>query len=87
MTERRDATTTHDHPACKTERHRHEKAYVESTVSNSTEGCARHYDERIVSEDSYDTISDEQQLSFRKEELKRYIVMSELLSAPRCKKR
>lgn len=76
------AVVNHDHPACATGKHRHEKVYVSGSAGGEiTEGCKEHYYERIVAE----TVMDEMTASA--DNLKKYVIASEILSAPRCKRR
>lgn len=82
---RKNNKITHDHPACQGGAHRHEKVPVGGSAGGAvTEGCIDHYDERIVYEEEPITVNGQE---FSREELKKYIVMGEILSSPKCKRR
>lgn len=76
---------THDHPACQGGAHRHEKVVAGGSAGGAvTEGCIDHYEDRIVYEEEPVTVRGQE---FSREELKKIIVMGEILSTPKCKKR
>lgn len=80
-----DNKIKHDHPACQGGTHRHEKVITGGSAGGAvTEGCIDHYEDRIVYEEEPITVHGEE---FSRRELKRYIVMGEILSAPKCKRR
>ena len=76
---------THGHPACQGGAHRHEKVVPGGSAGGAiTEGCIDHYDDRIVYEESSLIVEGEE---FSREELKKFIVMGEILSAPKCRRK
>lgn len=73
----------HNHPACQGGPHRHEKVTVGGSAGGAiTEGCIEHYTDRIVAVDVVNELKNTDATEWRK-----YIVMSEILSAPRCKRK
>lgn len=75
----------HDHPACQGGAHRHEKVATGGSAGGAvTEGCVDHYDDRIVYAEEPVAVNGQE---FSREELKKYIVMGEILSSPKCKRR
>lgn len=60
--------------------HKIEKAFTESTTGKITEGCIKHYSERIVSTDETETEYISLLSEINLDDLEKYIIMGEILA-------
>jgi hypothetical protein len=69
----------HNHPSMSVP-YKVEKSYTESRSGNITEGCEKHYSERIVALDQTDSEYTSPLLEIDPEEMQNYIIMGEILA-------